>query len=71
MVQQTHLSKLIMNLVVLLGLSGLCLAGLAGASAPALAADNLAGLTGGLPALTSTDMGMGQPPTACRFKFWR
>ena len=59
MVQQTHLSKLMMNLVVLLGLSGLCLAGFAGASAPALAADNLAGLTGGLPALTSTEYGDG------------
>ncbi|MBL54585.1 MAG: flagellar biosynthetic protein FliP [SAR116 cluster bacterium] len=59
MVQQTHLSKLMMNLVVLLGLSGLCLAGLAGAPAPALAADNLAGLTGGLPALTSTEYGDG------------
>ena len=59
MVQQMHLSKLMMNLVVLLGLSGLSLAGLAGLSAPVMAADNLAGLTGGLPALTSTEYGDG------------
>ena len=51
MFQQTRVSK-VMNLLVLLGLSGLCLTGLFGVSAPALAADNLAGLTGGLPALT-------------------
>ena len=59
MVQQIHLSKLMTNLVVLLGLSGLSLAGLAGLSAPVMAADNLAGLTGGLPALTSTEYGDG------------
>ena len=52
-------SKVMMNLIVLLGLCGLSLMLVVGTSVPVLAEDNLGGLTGGLPALTSTEYGNG------------
>ena len=52
-------SNLMLNLISVSAIAALSLMGLIMTGAPLMAADNLAGLTGGLPALTSTEYGDG------------
>ena len=59
MMHQTILSKLMQILSSIHGVFALSLVLLLATDASAIAADNLAGLTGGLPALTSTEYGDG------------
>jgi flagellar biosynthetic protein FliP len=59
MFQQNVFSNLMLYLSSITGIAALSLMGLLIAGAPVMAADNLAGLTGGLPALTSKEYGDG------------
>ena len=59
MMHQTIFSKLMLNLSSIRGVFALSVVLLLATDASAIAADNLAGLTGGLPALTSTEYGDG------------
>ena len=59
MMHQTIFSKLMLILSSIRGVFGLSVVLLLATDGSAIAADNLAGLTGGLPALTSTENGDG------------
>ena len=59
MPHQNMYSKLMLNLLNIAGILAISVIGLLIVGPPVLAADNLAGLTGGLPALTSTEYGDG------------
>ena len=59
MIYQSIFSKLFLYSLRLLGVAALSTTFLLAIQTPVIAADNLAGLTGGLPALTSTEYGNG------------